>query len=152
MRTTTRLGLTLALLGALFFPTSTGAAPACASNWFEVYKLEIKVSKKTYRMGDTAPITVIVTDAQTEAPVEGADVTVGVLTDDGYRYSNRATRSDENGIAKAKFALERPEVVPGWAEVRARASRYYDEGDPACAGLGLYGYTGKPKAFFVKDR
>ena len=148
---TIRISSVLALVGAFFVvPSPISAAPACASNWVEVYAIDFETDKSTYRMGDAARITVTVTDATTGAPVADTDVAVGVLTDNESRYSTKATRTNDDGRAKATFRLVRPGVVPGWAELRARAYKYYDEGDPACAGLGLYGYSGEKKAFYVK--
>jgi hypothetical protein len=153
MRTALRIFLSAGLVAALFSsaPSVSAAPTGCASQWFEVYDIQMDTDKEVYRLGDTATVAVSVTNAATGAPVQNADVSVGAVVDsDGYYYVTKAVRTNASGKATAKLPLKRGRMVPGWAELRGFARTYYDEGDPACAGIGLYGYGSRKRAFRIK--
>jgi hypothetical protein len=150
MRTALRLTLAVALVGALFSPTTSTAAPAeagCASQWLEVYDLELTSDKKVYRLRDKATITAKVTEKESGSPVAGADVIAGLLVRNGSYYANKVSRTNENGITRLKFSLR--ELATGWVDIQGFARTYYDQGDAACAGLGLYGQRSVKKAFRI---
>ena len=146
MRTTLRITLLGALVAVLFAPAQATAAPAgCATNWVEVYEVSMKTDKKTYQRSDDALVTMKVTEASTGAPVADAYAVAGALVD-GY-YANKAGSTNANGIAKLKLDLKT--LKPGWAELRGLARTYYNQGEAACAGLGLYGFQSIKNAFLI---
>jgi len=146
MRTALRITLLGALVATLFSPAQATAAPmGCATNYFEVYEVSLKTDRKVYERRDVALVTMKVTEASTGAPVADAYSVAGALVD-GY-YANKAGSTNANGVAKLKLDLK--SLKPGWAELRGLARTYYNQGDAACAGIGLYGYEAIKDAFLV---
>jgi hypothetical protein len=147
MRTALRITLLGALVATLFSPAQATAAPAgCATNYFEVYEVSMKTDREVYRLGERALVTMTVTEASTGAPVADAYSVAGALVD-GY-YANKAGTTNDNGVAKLKLDLK--SLKPGWAELRGLARTYYNQGDAACAGIGLYGYRSIKDAFLIR--
>ena len=149
MRTALRLSLVCLLFGALFAPAASSAAPArCASQWFDVYEIDIKVAKKVYRLKDSAAITATVTHEAAGAPVDDADIVIGALVRGGSHYENRASRTDARGVARVKIPLKR--LTTGWVNLLGFARTYYNQGEAACAGVGLYGHEVSERAFRIE--
>jgi hypothetical protein len=150
MRTALRIALLVAIVATLFSPARSVAAPAdCATNWFEVYKITMKTDREVYELGDRALVTMKVTEASTGTPVADADVAAGAVVAD-YYYTNRVSRTNDEGIAKLSLNLDRRYLKAGWADLRGMARTYYDEGEAACAGIGFYGFKEIPKAFRIR--
>ena len=149
MKTTLRTTILVALVAGLLSPASSLAASrGCASQWVDLYDVSATAERKVYRLGDTAQVAVKVTDAITGAPAQDVDVAAGALVDESY-YVYGTSRTNKAGVAKLKLRLSRKHMTPGWAELRALARTYYDEGDAACAGLGIYGYERAKRAFRI---
>lgn len=140
MRTVLRGSIVTALLLALLAPVAdAAAAPTCADQWVETYEVRLESARKVYRLGDTAPITAIVTDRVTGMPVADAEVAAGAI-DAASFYSNDVSRSDVSGKANLQLHLPRG-MEPGWVELRALARTYYDQAGQVCGGLWLYGFA-----------
>jgi hypothetical protein len=150
MRTGLRFTLVVALVGALFAPASSSAAPAeagCASQWLEVYDVRLSSDRKAYRLRDSAKIVARVTEKQSGSPVEGAEIIVGLLARERYDYDSKVSRTNENGVARLRFPLR--DLAPGWVDLQGFARTYYNHAEAICAGIGFYGQTTAKKAFRI---
>ena len=155
------------LSAAMTLVSAGGSVHASTSDCFASQKLysltvQTKWSKKVYKAGEKAKVTVTVTrPGETDPfgngiplppetppqPVEGAEVTsfmenVFPLVG-GYGYT------DADGIVKIAFTV--PKRTRGWRAVITRAEVYHATGLPNdCADVEEEGFRYEPRAFKVE--
>lgn len=154
MRVRAGLVLVLSVLAALLAvtpqvaaqPSAPVAGDACESVMLETYRVKARVAERVYRLGDIATFSVRVKRAQTEEPVAGARVGLGVH-DESDRLLVDYGKTDDEGRVSLAVRLRRRALDAGY--VRLMVFAWNTRVDNVCAQVTEYGYVDRPRAFRV---
>lgn len=175
MRKRTALLVATGILAALLVVAPASSAAACSSRnvramvrsgaievvALRTYHLEVEPSQKTYKVGDTAKINVVVTrpahedpagqgipiDPPQSFPAEGVNVGIGLRIGDVFLFGHSVTNAD--GLAVVKVPIK--SYTPA-GKAFADAYAWKTAADTPCLRVEENGYRQMPDLFTVIRR